>query len=74
MNSEVGMHPDDASTDAKYQAEDLAGVTAVRGRLVIFDDGTLLGPDHNNLSGKFAPYVEDHQSLSLPHTPTRLGV
>ena len=41
MNSEVGIHPDDASTDAKYQAEDLAGVTAVKAHLdtVIFDDG-----------------------------------
>jgi hypothetical protein len=65
MNSEVGFHPDDAWTDAKYQAEDLAGVTAVKARLdaVIFDDGTLVGPDRNNLPGKFFPYVEDHQSL-----------
>jgi len=65
MNSEVGIHPDDASTDAKYQAEDLAGVAAVKAHLdaVIFDDGTLVGPDRNNLSGKFVPYVEDHQSL-----------
>jgi hypothetical protein len=65
MNSEVGIHPDDASTDAKYQAEDLAGVTAVSAHLdaVIFDDGTIDGPDRFNLSGKFVPYVEYHQSL-----------
>ena len=65
MNSEVGIHPDDASTDAKYQAEDLTGVTAVKAHLdaVIFDDGTLIGPDRNNLPEKFVPYVEDHQSL-----------
>ena len=65
MNSEVGNHPEDASTDAKYQAEDLAGVTAVKAHLdaVIFDDGTLVGPDRHNLPGKFVPDVEDHQSL-----------
>jgi hypothetical protein len=65
MNSELGMHPDDASTDAKYQAEDLAGVTAVKAHLdaVIFDDGTLVGPDRNNLPEKFVPDVEVHQSL-----------
>jgi hypothetical protein len=65
MNSEVGNQPDDASTDAKYQAEDLAGVTAVKAHLdaVIFDDGTLIGPDRNNLPEKFVPDVEDHQSL-----------
>jgi hypothetical protein len=65
MNSEVGIHPDDASSDAKYQAEDLAGVTVVKAHLdaVIFDDGTLVGPDRHNLLGKFVPYVEDHQSL-----------
>jgi hypothetical protein len=65
MNSDVGNHPDDASTDAKYQAGELAGVTSVRARLdaVIFDDGTLIGPDRHNLSGKFVPYVEEHQSL-----------
>jgi len=65
MNSEVGIHPDDASTDAKYQAEDLTGVTAVKAHLdaVIFDNGTLIGPDRNNLPEKFVPYVEDHQSL-----------
>jgi hypothetical protein len=65
MNSEVGIHSDDASTDAKYQAEDLAGVTAVKARLdaVIFDDGTLVGPNRHNLPGKFVPEVEDHQAL-----------
>lgn len=65
MKSEVGNHPDDASTDAKYQAEDLAGVTSVKAHLdaVIFDDGTIVGPDRHDLSGKFVPYVEDHQSL-----------
>lgn len=65
MNSEVGVHPDDALTDAKNQAADLTGVTVVKARLdaVIFDDGTLLGQDRFNLSAKFAPYVEDHQSL-----------
>jgi hypothetical protein len=65
MNSEVGIDPDDASTDAKYQAEDLARVTSVKARIdaVIFDDGTLVGPDRHNLSEKFAPNVEDHQSL-----------
>ena len=65
MNSEVGMNSDDASTDAKYQAVDLAGVAAVKAHLdaVIFDDGTLAGPDRFNLSGKFVPYVEDHQLL-----------
>ena len=65
MNSEAGIHPDDASTDAKYQAEDLVGVTVVKAHLdaVIFDDGTLVGPDRYNLAGKFIPYVEDYQSL-----------
>lgn len=65
LNSEVGIHPHDASTDAKYQAADLAGVTSVKAPLdaVIFDDGTLVGPDRHNLSGKFIPYVEDHQSF-----------
>ena len=65
MHSEVGIHPDDASTDAKHQAEELAGVTAVKAHLdaVIFDDGTLVGPDSHNLSGKFVANVEDHQSL-----------
>jgi hypothetical protein len=65
MNSEVGINPDDASTDAKYQAEDLAGVTSVKARLdaVIFDDGTLVGPDRHNLPEKFVPDVENHQSL-----------
>jgi hypothetical protein len=65
MNSEVGIHPDDAYTDARYQTEDFAGVTSVKARLaaVIFDDGTLVGPDRNNLSGKFVAYVEDYQSL-----------
>jgi len=61
----VGINPDDASTDAKYQAEELAGVTSVKARLdaVIFDDGTLVGPDRHNLPEKFVPDVEDHQSL-----------
>jgi|GEM_PF-2592204 len=65
MNSDVGNHPDDASTEAKYQTQDLAGVTAIKARLdaVVFDDGTLVGPDRHNLSGTFIPYVEDHQSL-----------
>jgi hypothetical protein len=55
----------DFSETAKHQAEDLAGVTAVKAHLdaVIFDDGTLIGPDRNDLPEKFVPDVEDHQSL-----------
>jgi hypothetical protein len=65
IHSEVGFHPDDASTDAKYQAEDLAGVRGVKAHLdaVIFDDGTLVGSDRHNLSGTFLSWVEDYQSL-----------
>jgi hypothetical protein len=55
----------DFSETAKNQAEDLAGVTAVKANIdaVIFDDGTLVGPDRHDLQGKFASYVEDHQVL-----------
>ena len=72
MDIDFGRRIDDAggadvdfSETAKFQAEDLAGVTAVKARLdaVIFDDGTLEGPDRYDLAGRFVPYVEDHQSL-----------
>jgi hypothetical protein len=55
----------DFSNTAKYQAEDLTGVTAVKARLdaVIFDDGTLVGPDRNDLQRKFDSNVEDHQAV-----------
>lgn len=72
MDIDFGTRIDDAggadvdfSETAKYQAEDLAGVTAVKAHLdaVIFDDGTIIGPDRHNLPEKFVPNVEDHQSL-----------
>lgn len=62
---EAGGSDVDFSETAKNQRIELSGVTAVRAHLdaVIFDDGTLVGPNRNNLSGKFVPYVEEYQAL-----------
>jgi hypothetical protein len=69
---EFGSRIDDASgadvdfsETAKAQERELSGVRAVRAHLdaIIFDDGTLVGPDRNDLPSKFAPYLEDYQSL-----------
>jgi hypothetical protein len=55
----------DFSETAKNQRRELSGVIAVRAHLdaVIFDDGTIVGQDRHDLSGRFVPYVENHPSL-----------
>ena len=55
----------DFTETASNQKKELSGVIAVRAHLdaIIFDDGTLVGPDRNHLSEKFIPNVQDHQEL-----------
>lgn len=62
---EAGGSDVDFSETAKSQKRELSDVIAVRAHLdaVIFDDGTLVGPDRHDLRGKFVLYVEDHQAL-----------